>query len=218
MLYLVKYLKFTIFFGIIFLLNLLFLTYLPEYRAVAKPMIMASLIGFYISVERRQSNAFILAMIFALFGDVFLLFTSDIFFIIGLCCFLGMQLLYAFIFAKESSHNPKQLWFAIFGAGIAGITLITYIWSGLGILKVAVLVYCVAIISMIVTAVNRKQSLPGYSSVAIGVMLFLISDAILAITKFKTSFNGSEYLIMSTYMAAQFLIVHGLVEAHSDQS
>ncbi len=106
---LTKYSKFTIFFGIIFILNLLFFTYLVEYRVVAKPIIMASLIGFYISVERRQSNAFVLAMIFALLGDVFLLFTSEAFFLIGLGCFLIMQLLYAFIFSSEASHDKKKL-------------------------------------------------------------------------------------------------------------
>ncbi|MBK9735413.1 MAG: lysoplasmalogenase [Saprospiraceae bacterium] len=179
---------------------------------------MASLIGFYISVERRQSNAFILAMIFALFGDVFLLFTSEVFFLLGLCCFLGMQILYAFIFSKESSHNTKQLMFSILVAGIAGTLLITYIWPGLGDLKIAVLVYCFAISSMIVTALNRKKSQRGYYNVAIGVMLFLISDALLAITKFKTPFNGADYIIMATYMLGQFLIVSGMIEAHSDQS
>ena len=101
----IKYKSFTIFYSIIFFLNLLFFTWLTEYRVVSKPMIMASLIGFYISSAKKQSNAFLLAMIFALFGDIFLMFNGEEFFLIGLSCFLVMQLLYTITFLKDRVND-----------------------------------------------------------------------------------------------------------------
>jgi len=209
-----KYTRFTIFFGILFMLNILFMYVLQDYRMVAKPMIMASLIGFYITVERRQSNAFVLAMIFALLGDVFLMFKGDDFFLIGLVCFMAMQLLYTYLFSREGSNDIKKL--LIIGIPITLLTLviISLLWSDLGELRIPVLIYALAISGMVISAIYRKSTMNGYLSVVSGVILFLISDAILAISKFGGAIPYQDVIIMSTNMAAQFLIVIGMVAAH----
>ena len=75
---------------------------------VSKPMIMGSLLGFYIYTVRNQSPIFILAIIFAMLGDIFLMFGTDSFFIIGLSCFLIMQLLYVITFWKDKSSDKKK--------------------------------------------------------------------------------------------------------------
>jgi uncharacterized membrane protein YhhN len=41
----------------------------------------------------------------------------------------------------------------------------------------------------------------------------LLSDAILAVNKFVAPFPAASVLIMLTYMAAQFLIVKGMVQS-----
>ncbi len=209
-----KFKSFTIFFGILFILNILFLYVLQDYRMVAKPMIMASLIGFYITVERRQSNAFVLAMIFALFGDVFLLFNGETFFLMGLGSFMIMQLLYTYLFSREGANDTKKLLKISLPIIVLTLLVISLLWSNLGELRIPVLVYALAISSMVISAIYRKNTLNGYLAVVLGVILFLISDAILAISKFGGAIPYQDIIIMSTYMAAQFLIVRGMVAAH----
>jgi uncharacterized membrane protein YhhN len=209
-----KYIPFTLFFGVIFFLNILFLYVLQDYRMVAKPMIMASLIGFYITVERRQSNAFVLAMIFALLGDVFLMFKGDDFFLIGLICFMIMQLLYTFLFSREGSNDTKRLLLISVPFALLTLGVISWLWEDLGNLKIPVLVYALAISGMVISAIYRKKMLKGYNAVVVGVVLFLISDAVLAISKFGGAIPFQDIVIMCTYMAAQFFIVRGMVAAH----
>ena len=209
-----KHLPFTLFFGVIFFLNILFMYVLQDYRTVAKPMIMASLIGFYITVERRQSNAFVLAMIFALLGDVFLMFDGDDFFLIGLVCFMLMQLLYTYLFSREGSNDVKRLLIISVPLAFLTISIISMLWNDLGDLRIPVLVYAMAISGMVISAIYRKKTLKGYSAVVMGVVLFLISDAVLAISKFGGALPFQDIVIMCTYMTAQFLIVRGMVAAH----
>lgn len=209
-----KHIPFTLFFGVIFFLNILFMYVLQDYRMVAKPMIMASLIGFYITVERRQSNAFVLAMIFALLGDVFLMFKGDDFFLIGLLCFMVMQLLYTFLFSRENNNDLKKLMIIALPIAIFTIVIMSLLWNDLGDLRIPVLVYAMAIASMVVSAIYRRSSLNGYLAVVSGVILFLISDGVLAISKFGGALPYQDIVIMSTYMSAQFLIVRGMVAAH----
>lgn len=209
-----KHLPFTLFFGVIFFLNILFMYVLQDYRMVAKPMIMASLIGFYITVERRQSNAFVLAMIFALLGDVFLMFKGDDFFLIGLLCFMLMQLLYTYLFSREGSNDNKRLMLISGPLVLLTVGIISLLWNDLGDLRIPVLVYAMAITAMVISAIYRKNTMKGYSAVVFGVVLFLISDAVLAISKFGGAVPFQDIIIMCTYMAAQYLIVRGMVAAH----
>jgi uncharacterized membrane protein YhhN len=44
-----------------------------------------------------------------------------------------------------------------------------------------------------------------------GAIAFIASDSFLAINKFQEPINNASFLIMSTYLAAQFGIVYGVV-------
>lgn len=208
-----KYGKFSLFFSLIVIANLLFFTHLQDYRMVSKPMIMASLIAFYIGVAPRQSNVFILAMIFALLGDIFLMFNGEDFFLIGLGCFLVMQVLYTVVFLKDRSHETKRNAIYIICILVPVILIISYLWQGLGTMKVPVSVYAAAITLMVISAVIRLRKTPWYLPVVMGVFLFMVSDAMIAFSKFVSAVAGTDYIIMSTYMAAQYLIVRGVIES-----
>lgn len=208
----IKYKSFTIFYSIIFFLNLLFFTWLTEYRVVSKPMIMASLLGFYISSAKKQSNAFLLAMIFALFGDIFLMFNGEEFFLIGLSCFLVMQLLYTITFLKDRVNDILLMIYRSLPVIFVSIAVITYLWDGLGEMRIPVAIYTAAISMMVISALIRRSNVTWYLPVVKGVLLFMVSDALIAVSKFGPSFNGIEYGVMATYMLAQYLIVRGMIE------
>ena len=208
----IKYKSFTIFYSIIFFLNLLFFTWLTEYRVVSKPMIMASLIGFYISSAKKQSNAFLLAMIFALFGDIFLMFNGEDFFLIGLSCFLVMQVLYTITFLKDRVNDILLMIYRSLPILFISIAVIAYLWNGLGEMRIPVAIYTAAISMMVISALIRRSNVTWYLPVVTGVLLFMVSDALIALSKFGPTFTGIEYGVMATYMLAQYLIVRGMIE------
>jgi len=207
-----RYQSFTFLYSIIFFLNLLFFTWLTEYRVVSKPMIMASLIGFYISSAKKQSNTFLLAMIFALLGDIFLMFDGQDFFLIGLSCFLVMQVLYAFTFLEDRVNDTRSIIFKSLPVIFVSIAVITYLWEGLGEMRIPVAIYTAAISIMVISALIRRSNVIWYLPVVTGVLLFMVSDALIAVSKFGPTFIGIEYGVMATYMLAQYLIVRGMIE------
>jgi uncharacterized membrane protein YhhN len=207
-----KYLPFTLFFIVLFVLNLLFFDVLTQYRVVAKPMIMASLIGFYIAFVQKQDNIFIVAMIFALLGDIFLLFESEQMFMVGLGCFLLMQILYAMTFKKHATSYAFPILFLPLVLG--SMVIFGKLLPNLGSLQIPVIGYAVAILTMAYFGFNRDKTLPGYWLITTGVVFFVISDLALAWAKFKAPFAWHEHVVIVTYMIAQYLIIRGMVEYH----
>ena len=86
-------------------------------------------------------------------------------------------------------------------------------WPNVGSLTVPVAVYMCAITAMVVTAILARFSNPW---VVCGAILFVVSDSLLAIDKFKTPVPFRDVLVWSTYYLGQFGIASGflLVSAH----
>jgi hypothetical protein len=63
-----------------------------------------------------------------------------------------------------------------------------------------------------VAAAFRKGSVSynSYSWVLAGAVLFILSDSTIALNKFLQHFEASSLLVMTTYGAAQWLIVWGI--------
>ena len=76
---------------------------------------------------------------------------------------------------------------------------------------VPVMLYMVVILVMSLVALNRFRRVEYHSFVLVfaGALSFMASDSLLAINKFYVSFPLSGFLIMLTYIAAQYLIVKG---------
>jgi uncharacterized membrane protein YhhN len=89
-----------------------------------------------------------------------------------------------------------------------GGLMLWFLWRGLGKLKVPVILYMLVLLLMAWMALSRylitKQS--GSILAAVGVILFVASDSILATDKFTRKFRLAQFLILTTYFAAQGLI------------
>ena len=210
--------KFTIFFVVLMILEILGLTVVPSYHMVSKPMILAGLIGFYIMHERRQSHAFLTGLIFALLGDCFMLFGTDDMFMVGLVCFLIMQICYTVTFNRKRRVPQFKDYQVPFLIGIIGLSLLAFLWNGLDGMKLSVSIYAIAIVIMAIFAYLRHPKLRGYSALFVGVCLFIISDALLGFSKFGDSFPYAQIAVMMTYMIAQYLIVTGEVLGNMSRS
>lgn len=203
--------KFTLFFALLMALEIAGLTVIPTFHMVSKAMIMAGLIGFYILVEKRQNNAFLAGLIFALLGDCFLLYETVELFIIGLICFLIMQLSYAVAFNNKRRIPKNRDYLICLGILIIGVAALSVIWPDLGSMQTSVGLYATSIVLMAIYAYLRHPRLRGYKIVLAGMILFIISDMLLGLNKFSDPLPYGQIFVMVTYMLAQYLIVTGEV-------
>jgi uncharacterized membrane protein YhhN len=134
---------------------------------------------------------------------------SPLYFQLGLGSFLVMQLSYIRLFAKQAdevswmpAHARKPL---------AGILI--YVFSFLAFLnpylaeamKIPVTLYAFALGSMLYFAIRLK-----HQTIFWGALFFVVSDSVLAFGKFYYSFPGISFVVMSTYIVAQLLLISAL--------
>ena len=164
----------------------------------------------------KKATLILIALIFAWFGDLFLMWTNvnPNFFIVGLGSFLVMQLFYIFIFKPFKINTLKENIYTNSFIILFGISTFSYLYNTLGTLKTPVFFYFLAILTMVLSAVSMyaREAIAG-KIVHWGAILFMISDSLIAINKFKFDIPYSGFLIMSTYILAQWLIINGLLKS-----
>jgi uncharacterized membrane protein YhhN len=143
---------------------------------------------------------------------------SDLWFFTGVGAFFLSQLAYIMAF-RTFSLEPgigyllkKPVFMIPFAAYFIGIFLL--VLPGLeGIMIPIVLTYAISLISMSMAAFNRYGRMPGkqFTILFTGSVLFLISDSLLAVNKFLTEIPYGGFLVMLTYIAAQYLIMQGMI-------
>jgi uncharacterized membrane protein YhhN len=184
-----------------------------EYRGprqhiyIFKPLTMVVIL--LIAILGQAASPFykymiITGLIFSLAGDIFLMLPTDRF-VAGLVAFLLAHLFYIAAFASEIS---ALTWWPLIPFVIYGIVIYIILSSSLGKLKVPVLIYVVVILIMAWLAWERlsQTGQSGALLASIGAVLFIISDTILAIDRFRGTFKLSRASNLITYFAAQLLI------------
>lgn len=143
-------------------------------------------------------------LVFSLAGDIFLMLPKDRF-IAGLLSFLVAHLLYIAAFYGQSHSVSTWVWLPCLAWG--GF-LLHRLWPGLGALKGAVMVYAAALLGMGVAAGAQFEQLPGLATAlaAAGAVLFIASDSLLALNRFKAPFFSAQAWVLATYFMAQLLI------------
>jgi uncharacterized membrane protein YhhN len=159
---------------------------------------------FFASSNRSMSRLgaqMVTALIFCLLGDIALIWNQ--FFLVGVGLFLVAHLL--FIRALKNRFGFKILPLAFLFSLVALVSIVYILWSGLaGILKVAVPTYAIVISIMVAQAISialRKRS-KMRSQLALGAILFMVSDTLLGINGFLHPFPFSGVFILSTYWGA----------------
>jgi uncharacterized membrane protein YhhN len=155
--------------------------------------------------DTRYQQLIVLGLVFSLAGDVFLMLPSDRF-AAGLASFFVAHLAYIAAFLPGAADELSG-WTAAPFLLVVGI-LYRSLAGSLGRLKLPVIAYMLAIATMAWLALERWLHLDGAGALiaCVGAMLFLISDAVLAIDRFRTGFAGAQAAILSSYFAAQCLI------------
>ena len=214
-LYLSVYIGFSIFYLLITAFNQ------EEIARILKPFLLPILvIAVVSSAHFGTKKTLITALTFSWIGDVILLFADkgEIYFILGLVAFLVSHVFYIVLFSKQAISKTIKNKIS-FGAGIGLIVIyflmmISTLAPKLGSLTVPVVIYAIVISTMLFYALKGSfqwNTIP-YQSVLIGAVFFISSDSILAFNKFDQPIPYASFLIMITYLAAQFCIVWGILK------
>jgi uncharacterized membrane protein YhhN len=148
----------------------------------------------------------LLPLVFSGCGDLLLAF--DVF-IFGVAAFLLAQLSYAVLF-RFHWQGMSHRWPLSVGLIIYMLSMSWLLIPNLGNLQIPVVAYLMTIAAMGLLAV--QSSLPIRWAV-LGAVLFIISDSFIAINKFIHAVPFESYWIMSTYYAAQFMLVTGFLHS-----
>jgi uncharacterized membrane protein YhhN len=168
---------------------------------LAKPAALAFLI-LYAALGPATSWALLAALVLSLLGDVYLML-PDALFPAGLLAFLLGHL--AYIAAFHAAPVTRLIWFVIVAG--ASLPLALRILGAVREppLRIGVGVY-MAVISLMVASAIASGSLTA----SIGALLFFASDAMIALRRFVTRFNGDQLAVIVTYHLGQLLLVLAL--------
>jgi alkenylglycerophosphocholine/alkenylglycerophosphoethanolamine hydrolase len=195
---------------------------LPDRRLeyVAKPTVLAALVAAAATIPADHIDLvdrrwwFVAALVCCLAGDVLLMLPRDLF-IPGLAAFLVGHVLFIVGFL----HPPTDTRFSFSPTGlvVAAVVVVgvealpgTVLFRSLAVhhqtgLMVPVAAYVVAIVTMVVLAVNVADPIA-----AVGAGLFLVSDTLLALDRFVRPLPRGSLAVHVTYHLAQGLLVLSL--------
>ncbi len=156
-------------------------------------------------VSAFYKYAILCGLIFSLAGDIFLMLPTDRF-ISGLLSFLLAHLFYIAAFTFEGARAPDVL--TALPLLIYGALMLRILLPHLGNMKAPVVIYMLVILLMAWQTLNRwmMTSEQGSALALAGALLFVVSDSLLALNRFKRRFQGAQIYIMSSYFMAQWLI------------
>ncbi|XP_048377616.1 lysoplasmalogenase-like protein TMEM86A isoform X1 [Stegostoma tigrinum] len=177
-------------------------------------------LGFFVlahsislGVHRPYAKKVLVALLFSALGDVFLTWGDQGFFIHGMLMFGISHLLYTWAFGLR----PLRLWIALMLL-LLGVIYYVAVYSYLrGPMIYAMAGYVVVLGLMSWRALARAACSSydrtwGRSCTAVGAVIFIMSDLLLAIDRFCFTVPHARAIVMSTYYGAQMLISLSIVE------
>jgi len=162
---------------------------------VAKPATLAALVLFA-ATGSDPSLWLIGALVCGLLGDVYLMLPGN-FFVAGLAAFLLGHFFYIADF--DAGFVWRVIWFVVLGAVSMPITSKILAAIKDESLKPGVMVYTAVLTFMAASAIAS-----GSFCAAVGALLFLGSDTILAWNRFVEPIPKAHFYVMVTYHLGQF--------------
>jgi len=177
---------------------------------VFTPLTMVLILGLALTAPasrpRRYRWCIVAGLIFSLAGDVLLMLPRDLF-LAGLSSFLVAQVCYVAALTSDSRFAAKPLPFVLLGG--VGVALMLVLWTGIPpAVRLPVLGYAAILLVMAAQAASRglDHRTRGARAAALGAILFVASDSLLALNRFGYSIPASRVLVLAPYFAAQWLI------------
>ena len=179
-------------------------------KPITTILIITSVVLFKNTAFKKYTNLILGGLIFCLLGDVFLL--NEAYFVWGLGAFLIGHFLFSEAFR---SFQGVKFHYKELGILLAiGILVFFLIFDGLGEFMVPAFLYIAVIIYMGWTGICfHKSKVYGYSKwIPLAVSLFMFSDILISIDKFKWPFDLLGVPILITYWTSIYLIAKSALE------
>jgi uncharacterized membrane protein YhhN len=177
-----------------------------------KPLTTLLLIVLAWSEREREADGYRAAIVAglaaSLAGDVFLMLPGDAF-TPGLVSFLVAHVCYLRAFTMDGGWRTSA---RVAPYAAAYLLLMAVLLPNLGPLILPVVIYGAVLVSMGWQAAERaarRRSGPALRA-ALGGAVFIVSDSVLAIDRFVVPFHAATLVVMTTYIAAQWLIARSI--------
>ncbi len=174
-----------------------------------KPLTMLLLLPLALQApegaDRFYRAAIVVGLLFSLAGDVWLMLPSDRF-SAGLVSFFLAHLCYVAAFGSAIGFSADAWTLVPFV--LAGAALYRLLSPTLGAVRIPVLVYMITIAAMAWLSIERARALEevGALIACAGALLFVSSDVLLAVNRFRSPLPAAPLLVLGSYFAAQWLI------------
>lgn len=177
---------------------------------VAKPLATLTLLALArsgrLAVSARYRDLLSGALVFSLVGDIELMLPGN-HFVTGLAAFLVAHLLFLAAFQREAQRLPR-LDTLLGYFGVASALMFAIYPSMPSALRVPVMAYVVVISLMAAQSATWMLARPSAASraAAIGAACFVVSDASLALDRFRTDLPLRDLIVLGSYFVAQWFL------------
>ena len=187
-------------------------------RYITKPMLIISLLAFYLTASPEPSVLIIIALICSWIGDILLMKNGDLWLLAGGTFFIAAHVCLMFRFMSTIGNAdvpliPVAVFVLVFTAA-ACVTLRQLKGHAAGMMILGLFVYLMINAAMNTYAfINTVSAFSaGNLLISIGALFFFISDCVLFIQLYcgrEGIVFGSNFVVMLTYLLAESLIVAG---------
>ena len=166
----------------------------------------------YLGVTGAYTGALVIlaaALALSALGDFFLaLRDQERFFVPGLGSFLAAHVAYLIAFLPRASMPGVTALLAIVAALAVAGALMVVLAPRLGRLRLPAFAYFAVIMAMVAAALSIREA---SWILGAGAVVFALSDSLIAVRKFWSPIRYNNEAVWITYIAAQFMIVAGLL-------
>jgi uncharacterized membrane protein YhhN len=195
-------------------------------RVLSKVLLIPVLLIYLAPYGQKNEGSLLwayFALLFSFLGDVLLTHTGELFFLLGMLAFIGTHISNTVFFlklVKQKIQAGKGVIAAISLLALFSAFVFYEIKDGLGSFKVPILIY-MFLISVATLAATATLQAGLYKKAGLycfvpGTVLFVLSDSLLALNKFKWHQPMADIFVMLTYAAAQYLLVRGYIMVNRD--
>lgn len=180
------------------------------------PLITLTAVAASGGMKSKTMKLLVIAQLLGCAGDIFLISSDFLPFVLGLCCFLAGHVFYCINFGGRSwkglSIGQWAIAVAVMAVAVAGLLI------GIGVKGTFLVPFAVygfmlmlLIFSGLAGVIRGLKDSPTWWILTIGAVLFAFSDSLIAVQTFNSSSVLLEFLVMLTYIAAQCLLAWGAV-------
>ncbi len=198
-----------------------------DYLLIFKPLLLPILFVFLLINDKQIGKPyfklyFYIGLLFAYFGDIFLIIVSDTFFLTGMIAFLLMIICYSLYFFRYVHFAKKDFPFLllqIIVIGAIAYNLFGILDQGLGFYRIHIIVYIVFISILFLLIINSARN-PAIKPTVIryfipAISSFVVQNCLIVLNKFQDGLIGDNNgFVLTIYCLSQFLFVKGFAKAH----